>query len=1623
MKFVITAICFFILYSTSAQEFDFSADTTQGCSPLKVKFINTTDQAIRESYSYEWIVEQGKYSTETDTVQNTYLSPGTYSVNMNVYDGKTLVKTITKSNYITVFNDPDVTITSDKIATCENKPFQFSIESITADTNIVSYTWVLSDGSIYLTEVPPAHTFGFADDFTVFLSIQDAHGCSNRIRKSISVKTYDDYPSISFLASPTKTCEPTLDVSFMNMSEGEIQSYYWDFGDGSDYSGENPPTHRYTGFGTYYARLTASSLHDCEMISARAIKLIDYQPEIQISDEFAPVVFDTENYDTYLEQDSLSTCPCKQVDAKKDIKIITDDNKACIGTITFKDITPSDDNITWEWDFNGDGTIESENPTFTIDILESGTYTIKLKTSNGLCTKETTRTFTVEEPLDIAVEPSELFYCYAPVTVTYKATSNLAGTNFLWKFSDASTSLYLGDTYSITYTNEGAYENKLYAISPNYCRYSKVTDKSIEITKPTLSDYIIGAPISGCNPLTVTFPTGYFYNTNQDSIKSITWQYANSTQDSTTQIFEKKSKNGVINQEYTYDEVGVFTPYIRLETHKGCIDTDTLNGARAIKVGETPNVTINYVTDIMCASDQAIVMVTYNDNKNKYSSINDTIFIYNYADENHTSPYMSTPVKDILQFSITDTTGLHTSSYIISDNGCRQTVNDNHVMNVLGPIIELTASEKDCSNPLVYDVTLKKAIDVTQNEWFIIQGTDYNNPISIATDVSSVHIDFADYGGRGEYYVRVTAKNTETNCEMNDSIRFVVTDIKGAFGLEQTTYCLNSYAKFIVSPYMGQDITSWEWLYDWNDVKKSAVFARIDNGQIIRNDVEYTVLKYDDCENKYVTVTYPPSEEYLYRLDTSNITSITVIAKDIYGCPDTVSKAISIASPTAGFFGDITSDCIPFTTKFTDTTNSSNTIVQREWIVDGKKISNTNETTISTTSNTAGYKTIQLIITDELGCRDTAMKIDYIKPIVPNSLFTVKNPRVCFGKEATFIKDTKTLGYDNNITHFTWDFGDGTIKNGNGNPDNTTTYLYENESKKDYTVKLIAYSTSPEGHECVDSTERTVDIKKVGANIVIKDTDLCKEPGQKFIVYLDNSIYSSNITYYNWWKYDNGDSIYVSNKRNLQVVTFDNYGDQSIYLQTKSSYYGCEDTTMNVIIHVPGYEVSMFAEKDQACIKEDILFYLEDTLNLYRYKAYWEFGDGISVPMDGLQTSHAYNTLAATDDNSYKVQFIVDAPGCRPRDISTNITIFPVQAKFTRGIEDLDTIACAPYEVTLYNTSIAGENASYLWNFSNGSTSTEKNPRVRIENYNDTLIANLSVTSNICSDSLKKNIYTHPIANTDVTIDSLICVGNNVTATATGDFKSIQWSPSQLFLPSNGSTTTASIKKSQYIYYTTYNIYNCSHTDSIYIFVQQKPYFYGAPDSLLWSYGSDNILRESATAHDQLNAGVKYNLNVTSIDGISYSWTPSDYLSCTDCPSPDIDLQCGATNNNCLDFPSYIEYTITMEDSLGCFTNDTTIRFSISIDTKIGMPEAFTPNGDGINDIAFVRGWGIKEFIEVTIYNRWGQVVFESNDINNGWDGTFHGEAQGMDTFAYTIKYIDMHDDEQLVKGYITLIR
>ena len=118
-------------------------------------------------------------------------------------------------------------------------------------------------------------------------------------------------------------------------------------------------------------------------------------------------------------------------------------------------------------------------------------------------------------------------------------------------------------------------------------------------------------------------------------------------------------------------------------------------------------------------------------------------------------------------------------------------------------------------------------------------------------------------------------------------------------------------------------------------------------------------------------------------------------------------------------------------------------------------------------------------------------------------------------------------------------------------------------------------------------------------------------------------------------------------------------------------------------------------------------------------------------------------------------------------------------------------------------------------------------------------------------------------------------------------------------------------------------------------------------------------------------------------------------------------------------------YTVTVTDENGCSvvaSINITVRQPMCNEIDVFLPNAFTPNGDGVNDVLFVRSNFVKE-MTLIIYNRWGQEVFRSNDQSVGWDGTFRNEPLTSDTYGFFLNVICIDDVQYTTKGNISLIR
>src|SRR6185503_8110771 len=139
-----------------------------------------------------------------------------------------------------------------------------------------------------------------------------------------------------------------------------------------------------------------------------------------------------------------------------------------------------------------------------------------------------------------------------------------------------------------------------------------------------------------------------------------------------------------------------------------------------------------------------------------------------------------------------------------------------------------------------------------------------------------------------------------------------------------------------------------------------------------------------------------------------------------------------------------------------------------------------------------------------------------------------------------------------------------------------------------------------------------------------------------------------------------------------------------------------------------------------------------------------------------------------------------------------------------------------------------------------------------------------------------------------------------------------------------------------------------------------------------------------------------------------FTWTPSTGLSSTTIFNPI------ATLGPEID---YITYIVRAENSTGCYGEDNIQVTVFKTGPSIFVPTAFTPNGDGRNDIIYPVCVGIKELKYFKIFNRWGQVVFSTKVVGKGWDGRIGGTPQATNNFVFMVEGVDYLGNTIFKKG------
>ena len=239
--------------------------------------------------------------------------------------------------------------------------------------------------------------------------------------------------------------------------------------------------------------------------------------------------------------------------------------------------------------------------------------------------------------------------------------------------------------------------------------------------------------------------------------------------------------------------------------------------------------------------------------------------------------------------------------------------------------------------------------------------------------------------------------------------------------------------------------------------------------------------------------------------------------------------------------------------------------------------------------------------------------------------------------------------------------------------------------------------------------------------------------------------------------------------------------------------------------------------------------------------------------------------------------------------------------------------------------------------------------------------------------------------------DEMICINDEVQLLASGG-NNYAWSPSSSLDNASVANPVASpTETTTYIVYSTDGVCFDSQ-DSVVVTVHQTPMIFAGADAEIM-YGST------------------YQLNAFT-NGTNILWTPSYNLSCNTCPDPIVNHLDEATT-----------YYLQVTDSIGCRAEDS-VRISLVCDQDlVFVPNAFTPNGDNKNDVFRIRTYGLSKLNYFRVFNRWGEMVFETTDVTKGWDGTWKGQPCTPAVFVYYIDGACANGSEILKQGNVSLIR
>lgn len=1430
----------------------------------------------------------------------------------------------------------------------------------------ITYSWDLGNGNTANIATPEA-VYNTIGTYTVTLTVSDG---PNAQSASHTITVYHP-PSISFTASATTVCGTP--VTFTANTDGgqgrSIVRWLWDFGDGTTLSQGPAASHQ---FAAPPGGPTAPGVEESASLTV------------------------TDNYGctaTLTQPSIVQVMPALTVDFSPDKTVLCN----VTDPVQFTNAATGPGTIGYTWSFGDGNSSSAVNPSYIYHA--SGTYTVSLTATSSVgCAVTNTKTNLLN------VDNYQLNFT-VPATICMSSQLNV---------TDNSTPGPVSRVWTVDGLNQGGNPNLNYAFGSagmhtvalsdvfGTCPESQTKSITVNPSPPytpfTMVPTACGAPATvkytdntpgatawawsfgqGINPtnatgsgtVTAAYPSNGSFRTDltvtnvqgcttsysqtlniEPPLVSIAFSDYNPTTSCNTPITKSFMEQGVAIQSYNWNFGDGGNSTAAAPTH-----TYSAPG--------TYSTVMNYVTAAGCTGEAYGPSVTISPALSVDFTASPTTVCTNESvvlTTNFTSATVYYFQVDWGDGNISYNTTLTHNYYspgtytvtltAYNTGGCESVVTKTNLITVKGPSATYGGHTNTCDGTRGVVTFNYPSTNVTSFTWNFGDGTTQ-------TSAGTVSQWTHTYTKTGTYYTTVTATEGQCSVAFGDPVDVLI----------QQNPVLSAPAKVCASGSLAVQITDQYNPFDYQDAfvvdNYSYTFEYADGTPFtggVSNLSASPVALGSTMNNYFMTLSgFTPGKSGLKVITRSAVAGCTDVSNTI---PLTILAGGAI--PAVTVINDDRCYQQPVVLKDATTVAAGNSISGGTWnFGDGSTQPLVPGGQVSHLYSSPGVYTVQLTAQDAAGCSTSGGSGTAVVDVNgPKAAFSTSGTTVLLGNTLYLYNNTNNNGMTAPVT-YSWNFGDG-----GSSALTSPSHLYAQPGT--YTVTLTASAAGG----CTSTVQATITVQNFNSHFQISASYWTTGTCPPVLAQFTNT--SAGYSSVSW---DFGDGTTAGNT-NYPSHVYQQPGDYTVTLSVFGTGGLIGKYTDVVSVRQPSATVS--AAPAAVCIGQAAALQAKGKGAL---DYLFDFGDGTVASGTAAVVSHVYPQAG-----EYTAQLVVtDTVGCAaaaaaPVDLSVNPD--PVI-----HVSPATPVACLGSQVTL----TASGAAAYSWSPATGLD--QANVAAPVASPVTTTAYQVTGTDvNGCVGVATASVKVVAPESLGVSPDSVaLCGGGVVTIKATG-VDVYSWIGDTVGLSStDGADLVARPPASTLYTVVGSDRYGCfSDTAVVAVTVLLLPTVDAGPDVQV------------------LQAQPVTLLGTASADVVAWSWTPPDYLSCTDCAEPVCTPKKGET------------YTATVTAANGCKASDTVVVGLICEESRVRIPEAFTPNGDGHNDRFTVLGIG--EVDHLVIYDRWGVKVFERNhfftaDLSNSWDGTLGGQPAPAGVYAYFVQMTCPTGGAFARQGTVVLIR